>query len=167
MQLDQHFPKNKDSQRDQLQAPWPDSSCRRSQQVPGSDADQQPFLEQSCENVAAKGNRTLGFIKRNLRECTKQVKAASYTTLVRPVLEYSSTVRDPPTQSNIQTLEQIQKRAARFVKNIETTRTSCCVTRMQKDLGWDTLHKRRLDNRLSMLYKIDHQLVDVKTKWRQ
>ena len=113
------------------------------------------------ENVAAKGNRTLGFIKRNLRECTKQVKAASYTTLVRPVLEYSSTVWDPPTQSNIKTLEQIQKRAARFVTNDYTTRTSGCVTRMQKDLGWDTLQKRRLDNRLSMLYKIDHQLVDV------
>ena len=39
-----------------------------------------------------------------------------------------------------------------------------CVTRMQEDLGWDTLfiQKRRLDNRPSMLYKIDHQLVDVK-----
>ena len=64
------------------------------------------------ENVAAKGNRTIGFIKRNLRECTNQVKAASYTTLVRQILEYSSTVWVPPTQSNIQTLEQIQKRAA-------------------------------------------------------
>ena len=37
-----------------------------------------------------------------------------------------------------------------------------CVTHMQEDLVWDTLQDRRLDSRLPMLYKIDHQLVDVK-----
>ena len=114
------------------------------------------------ENVAAKGNRTLGFVKRNLRECTKPVKAASYTTLVRPVLEYASTIWDPTTDHNIKILDQVQKRAARFVTNDYTTRTPGCVTRMQGELGWDTLQKRRLDSRLSMLYRIDHQLVDVK-----
>ena len=110
-------------------------------------------------DVAAKGNRTLGFIKRNLRECTKSVKAASYTTLTSPVLEYASTVWDPTTQSNIQTIEQIQKRATRFVMNDYTTRTPGCVTRMQGDLGWDTLQNRRQDSRLS---KLDQRLVDVK-----
>ena len=114
------------------------------------------------ENVAAKGNRKLGFIKRNLRECTKSVKAASYTTLTRPVLEYASTGWDPTTQSHIQTLEQIQKRAARFVMNDFMTRTPGCVTRMQKDLGWDTLQNKRRDSRLSVLYKIGQQLVDLK-----
>lgn len=44
------------------------------------------------------GNRTLGFIKRNLRECTIPVKAASYTTLVCPVLEYTSAIWDLPAQ---------------------------------------------------------------------
>ena len=92
------------------------------------------------ENVAAKGNRTLGFIKRNIRECTKPVKAASYTTLTRPVLEYASTVWDPTTQSNLQTMEQIQKRAARFLMNDYTTRIPGCVTRMQE--VWDGTHCR-------------------------
>ena len=114
------------------------------------------------ENVAAKGNRTLGFINRKLRECTKPVKATSYTTITRPVLEYASTVWDPTTQSSIQTLEEIQKRAAWFVMDDYTTRTPGCVTRMQEDLGWDTLQNRRRDSKLSMLYKIDQQLVDVK-----
>ena len=67
-----------------------------------------------------------------------------------------------PTQSNIKSLEQIQKRAARFVTNDYQARKSGCVTRMQEYLGWDTLQKRRLENRLSMLNRIDHQLVDVK-----
>ena len=46
--------------------------------------------------------------------------------------------------------------------NDYTTRTAGCVTRMQEDLGWDTLQNRRRDSRLSMLYKIDQHLVDVK-----
>lgn len=114
------------------------------------------------ENITAKGNRTLGFVRRNLKDCTPPVKAASYTTLVRPVLEYSSIVWDPTSQANILALEQVQRRAARFVTNDYTSRTRGCVTKMQEDLGWDTLQNRRRDSRLAMLYKIDHQLVDVK-----
>ena len=75
------------------------------------------FWNKHVENVAAKGNRTLGFIKRNPGECTISVEAASHTTPVRPVLEYASTVWDPSTQSSIQSQEQIQRRAARFVMN--------------------------------------------------
>ena len=47
------------------------------------------------DNVTDKGNRTIGLIKRNLRKCTKPVKAASYTTLICPVMEYVLTVRGP------------------------------------------------------------------------
>ena len=82
-------------------------------------------------------DRTQGFIKRNLRECTKLVKAASYTTLTHPVIDYASTVWDPTTQSNKQTLEQIQKRATgtRFVMNDYTMKTPGYVTCIQEDLG--------------------------------
>jgi hypothetical protein len=37
----------------------------------------------------------MGFIRRNLTDCTKPVKAAAYTTMARPTLEYASTVWDP------------------------------------------------------------------------
>ena len=47
------------------------------------------------ETVTAKGNRTLGCVKSNLRECSIPVKTASYTTLVRPALEYASSVWVP------------------------------------------------------------------------
>ena len=113
------------------------------------------------ENVAAKGNRNLGFVKRNLKECSIPVKTASCTTRVRPALEYASFVWDPTTQFNIQTLEQVQKRASRFDFNDYTTRTPGCVTKMQDNLGWDTLQKRRQDSRLAKMYKIDHHLVDM------
>ena len=51
--------------------------------------------DRHIDNVAAKGNRTLGFIRRNLRECTKQVRETSYLTIVRPTLEYAAMVWDP------------------------------------------------------------------------
>ena len=51
----------------------------------------------------------------NLSSCPRKIKATSYTTFVRPQLEYSSSVWDPHTQANIQKLEGVQRRAARFV----------------------------------------------------
>ena len=50
---------------------------------------------------AAKGNRSLGFIKRNLHSCTEDIKNLAYRTLVRPSLEYSSVVWDPYTSDLI------------------------------------------------------------------
>ena len=67
--------------------------------------------------VAGKANRTLGFLGRNFKQCTKEVKTATYTTMVRPVLDYASTVWDPHHQGDIKILEQVQQRAARYVYN--------------------------------------------------
>ena len=43
------------------------------------------------------------------------MKAAAYTAVVRLVLEYSSTDFDPHQASDVHNLEQVQRRAARFV----------------------------------------------------
>jgi hypothetical protein len=86
--------------------------------------------ETHINNTASKANRTVGFLRRNLRECTKPVRDASYKTMVRPILEYAATVWDPYTQSSIQTLENVQRRAARYVCNDYHSRTPGCVTNM-------------------------------------
>ena len=39
---------------------------------------------------------TLGFLRRNLYSCPQEVKEAAYKGLVRPVLDYGSSVWDPP-----------------------------------------------------------------------
>jgi hypothetical protein len=52
-------------------------------------------MDKHVDNVAAKGNRTLGFIRRNLKDCTRTVKETSYTAIVRPTIEYAATVWDP------------------------------------------------------------------------
>ena len=113
------------------------------------------------DNVVAKGNKTLGFIRRNLKDCPKPVRETSYTTFVRPTLEYASSVWDPTSQSKIKALENVQRRAARFVTKDYTTRTPGCVTHMVEQLGWQSLEQRRTNSRLCMLYKIQHSLVDI------
>ena len=66
-------------------------------------------------NVCTKANRTLGFLRRNLYSCPQEVKEAAYKGLVRPVLDYGSSVWDPPGVVLQEELESVQKRAARFV----------------------------------------------------
>jgi hypothetical protein len=72
----------------------------------------------------------MGFIERNLGDCTKPVKAAAYTTMARPTLEYASTVWDSHSSVETHKPEQVQRRAAKFVHNNYTERTPGCVTHM-------------------------------------
>ena len=76
-------------------------------------------------------------------------------------MEYASTVWDPSNQQKIKSIEQVQKRAARFVHNNCTDRTPGCVTNMVKSLKWENLEDRRKSARLSMLFKIQHDLIDI------
>jgi hypothetical protein len=88
-------------------------------------------------------NRTIGFLRCNIHSCPKEVKAAAYTTLVRPSIEYASSVWDPYTQNNIHQLEAIQRRAARFVYNNFYDREPRVVTSMISRLQWESLEQRR------------------------
>ena len=68
-------------------------------------------------------------------------------------------VWDPHHQTDIRKLECVQRRAARFVLSSQHNRSS--VTAMIQRLGWRSLEDRRRDARLTMLYKIDHELVAI------
>ena len=111
--------------------------------------------------TTAKANRSVGFLRRNLRSCPRDVKAQAYTTLVRPVLEYASTVWDPYHQQQIQQLENVQCQAARFATGNYYSRDPGCVTSMLHQLEWEPLQHRRARNRVIMLYKITNYLVEV------
>ncbi len=80
--------------------------------------------------------------------------------MVRPLLEYSPTVWGPHPDSykkGIKQIEQVQRRAARWVMSRHGNRSS--PTEMIAELGWDSLEKRRQDQRLTMVYKMSHGLV--------
>ena len=68
---------------------------------------------------------------------------------------------DPYRQADIKALEQVQRRAARYVYNGYTSHTPGCITEMVYELGWESLQDRRQISRLSLLYKAHHGLVDI------
>jgi hypothetical protein len=81
-----------------------------------------------------------------------------YFALVRPHLEFACAVWDPHTACDIQRLEAVQRRAARFVTN-NHRRTEGTVTNILKDLQWPSLEQRRKYNRLAIMYKIQNDQI--------
>ena len=86
-------------------------------------------------------------------------KTQAYQSLVRPIVEYGSTVWDPYTKSNIDKIEMVQRRAARYVTNRYHNTSS--VSGMLVTLAWRPLEYRRVDARLCMLYKIVNGYVAI------
>lgn len=113
------------------------------------------------EKTVNKSNRTLGFLRRNFRDCTHTVKEATYKTMVRPIIEYASPVWDPTSQKYTSEIEKVQRRAARYVFNSYTDRSPGCVTNMLTTLQWEPLAERRLNDRLTLLYKINNNIVNI------
>ena len=106
-----------------------------------------------------KANKTLGFLRRNLKIPSIRIKEQAYFTLVRPLVEYASTVWDPFTQTDINKVEALQKRAARYVATNQRNISS--VTNIIQRLKWRSLANRRKDARHVMLYKMDRELVAI------
>ena len=73
----------------------------------------------------------------------RKVREFAYRALVRPQLEYTGSVWSPYTQQNINKIEMIQRRAARWVNHDFSSYSS--VSSMISQLGWRTLYDRRLD----------------------
>ena len=90
-------------------------------------------------------------MKRNICSCNRKVKEKCYNTFVRPSLEYSSSVWDPFCKNKIDHLEKVQRRAARFVSNDYSQKSS--VRAMLRDLEWTPLEERRAKNKMNFFYK--------------
>ena len=111
-------------------------------------------------NCTNKANSTLAMLKRNVRVPSKNVKSAAYKALVRPHLEYCSTVWDPSTKCLKNKIEKVQRRSARWVCNkYRYGPNTTGPTEMLKTLDWPLLETRRKIARLCLLYKMANDLV--------
>ena len=97
----------------------------------------------------------MNFLKCNLSCCSSNIKATAYLTIVRLSMEYAAVIWDPCHHNNIQQLEKVQRRAARWVLN-DFNRFSS-VTAMLRHLSWPSLQLRCKISRLQTLFKIIHQ----------
>ena len=110
-------------------------------------------------SVISKANSSLGLLRRNLHHCPATTRKTAYIALVRSTLEYGATIWDPYTQTEINRLEGVQRRAARFITQDYKSRDPGCVTRMLNDLQLPPLQTRRKHLRLAFMYKIAEGLV--------
>ncbi|KAL8577903.1 hypothetical protein ACOMHN_011899 [Nucella lapillus] len=67
------------------------------------------------DRSAKKANNMLGFLKRNLKTPDRTTKCNAYFALVRPHLEYCSSVWNPHTANLTKKIEAVKRRAARYV----------------------------------------------------
>ena len=111
------------------------------------------------QKICTSANRSLGFIKRNIRTKSPAIREMAYKTLVRPLVEYSSSVWSPNTDKYISKIEMVQLKAARWAHNNFYTQAS--VTEMLTQLGWRSLEQRRNGSRLCLFYRIIYGLVAI------
>ena len=83
--------------------------------------------------------------------------------MVQPTLDYASTTWDPHTKEDINIHDESPAQRARCVCHNYTDRTPGCATAMLNSLSWITLSActRRYNRRLILLYKIQHNQVDI------
>ena len=121
-------------------------------------------------STSSKANQTLGFLKRNLRNSSNTVKENAYKWLVHPKLEYCSAVWNPKCVNNPNDGDKTSHR-------VEDRPTNNIWFRGGQQVGWpegitihevyqtccdvwtgDPLVQRRMDSKLSMLYKTETTL---------
>ena len=113
-------------------------------------SDRQPWGVAVNSSFAHKAHQRLGFVHRNLRGAPYKYRETAYQCLVRSQLEYCATVWDPTLKKDINSLEQVQRKAARWACG-ECGVAS--VTGLLKKLGWSELADRRWHQRLTLIYK--------------
>ncbi|XP_068683392.1 uncharacterized protein [Montipora foliosa] len=112
-----------------------------------------------CDKTSNKANRSLGLVKRTLKSCTPEVKERAYKALIRPLLEYASAAWNPHTNRDTETIEKVQRRAARLVAHDYKRSTNS--QDLVNQLGWDSLESRRLLAQVTLFYKIKNNLIDL------
>ena len=112
-----------------------------------------------CDNTCAKALRTLGMVQRTLHPCARKTKATAYKVLVRPILEYATPAWSPHRQADVDKLERVQRKAARFACGDYRRRSS--VTDMLRALGWNTLQQRRAHHDVTLFYKIHRREMGI------
>ena len=114
---------------------------------------------QHINTIVNKANNTLAFLRHNLHIKSSDPKATAYKTLVRPIVEYASSVWDPATNNQI---HQNRKGAKKSCK-IHSQSLPQYIKRQQY-AEWTWLahpSKRRENVRLTMMYKIHNNLAHL------
>ena len=111
------------------------------------------------QTISNRSTKALNFIKRNLYNCPPNTKRIAYLTLVRPIMEYATSVWDPYYNTDIYKLEKVQRRAARWILS-EYFRTAS-VTSLLSSLNLSILQQHHKLSRLTLFYQIINNIIII------
>ena len=115
--------------------------------------------QKHIHSTARKADATSAFLQRNMRGCSRDTRAQCYSKLVRPIMEYVSTIWDPRTQKDIDCLEKAQCRSARFV--YQDFQRASSVIQMMTQLGRRSLAERCAKAKATTMHQTVHGLVCI------
>ena len=110
--------------------------------------------------ITRKANSTLSFISRNFNKCPQKTKEHCVRALVHPLLNYGSSIWDPHTQCNIDKIEKVNKRAARFITGNYIFEHGQSEKNLSQ-LNWPTLQQQRFQHKVTLLFKIHRNIIHV------
>jgi ribonuclease P/MRP protein subunit RPP40 len=114
------------------------------------------FRKHISEKVS-KANSILYLIKHTFKYLDADMFNLLYKSLVRPHLEYASSVWSPTLKGDIQNLEKVQRRATKLVPGI----SALPYEDRLKQLHLPTLQYRRLRTDLILIYKYTNHLITL------
>jgi hypothetical protein len=116
--------------------------------------------------VSKKGINSLNFVMRQLKGVSNKIREKAYLSLVRPIVEYASSVWDPYRTGETKDVEKVQRLAARrvtgrmsrwrYIQNYkgELLKELDSPSEMVSELGWETLAARRKTDRLCNYFRV-------------
>lgn len=101
--------------------------------------------------ICATASKSLGYLRRTLRNSPSNIRKLAFQTFVRPQLEYASPIWSPHHNNLISLLESVQNRAARFISHNYTYKSS--ISRIKQDISLPPLSARRDLALISLFHK--------------
>ena len=113
-------------------------------------------LQRRVTDTSSKASRTLGFLRRNLGRCPKELKRSAYFWLIRSKMEYAYAVWEPYLMKDKEIINKVQRKRARSVCN--EYRRNGSVTEMLE------ISRMRFTRERKMQISDEH---DEKNSWQQ
>ena len=111
------------------------------------------------ESIVSSANKTLGLVKRICKEVKNtNTRKTLYCALVRPKLEYASSVWSPYTIKHRLLIENVQRRASKFILNYPENMSY--IERLQKAKLLPLEFRREISD-LILLFKSKHRLITM------
>ena len=112
--------------------------------------DYQLKFSDHCQEKVNKANKVLGFIRHTFKHLNKETFMLLYKSLVRPHLEFGSSIWSPKHKYNIDAIERVQRRATKLIPELK----ELSYTDRLRNLNLETLSYRRTRADLLETYRI-------------